>query len=119
MGPMRRQRLWPKDSGTIMALDSDDARGTAMQLVQAQKDLKANEDHKQSLETWIKWRMADASVCRIPGFGEITWKHAKASTEQVCDLSKLKAEFPDAFAATVAEKDKGGGRRFLVKPSVR
>jgi putative phage-type endonuclease len=111
------KHLWPKDNGKVIGLASEDALATVRSLERAKKELKDAEDRKTAAENWIKFRMEDASLCRIKGFGEVTWKYARASKEEVCDLAKLKAEFPDAFKATVTEKDKGGGRRFLVKPS--
>lgn len=110
------KKLWPKDSMKVMALDSDDARATVKALLSAKEELKAVDDRKTAAENWIKFRMEDASICKIPGMGEITWKSARPSKQEVCDLARLKAEFPDAFKSCVTVEEKGGGRRFIVKP---
>lgn len=108
--------LWPRDNGKVIALTSDDALATIQALEKAKKDLKDAEDRKTAAENWLKFRMEEASVCRVQGFGEVTWKHARPSKETVCDLIKLQADFPDAYKACVETKENGGGRRFLVKP---
>lgn len=110
------KRLWPKDRGQVIALSSDDALATVRALEQAKADLQAAEDRKTAAENWIKFRMGEASVARVVGYGEITWKSARPHSEAVCHLAKLRAEFPDAYAATVQIVPKGGGRRFLLKP---
>ena len=110
------RRLWPHDSGRIISLDSDDARATVHALLRAKDALKSAEDKKTAAENWLKFRMEDASTCKIPGVGEITWKYTRTHKDEVCDLGKLKADYPEIYAACVTMQEKGGGRRFLVKP---
>lgn len=110
------KHLYPKDTGKLITMDSTDARQTALALLQAKDQAKQAEDRKTALENWLKFRLEDASEATIPGFGRITWKSARPSRKEVVDLTKLKAEFPDAYEAAVRVEPSGGGRRFLIKP---
>ena len=110
------KRLWPKDTGQIISLPSDDAADTARGILQLKDEIAALEDRKSALENWFKWKMRDASVCKLPLFGEITWKSTLQHVEEIVDTTKLEQDFPEAHKACVSDIRKGGGRRFLVKP---
>ena len=110
------KRLYPKDSGALVVFDSDEARRTVAALTEAKEAVKKADDQKTAMENMVKFWMGEASVARIPGYGEITWKAARASTQAVCDLVALKTDYPEVYEKVVTMEEKGGGRRLLLKP---
>ena len=110
------KRLYPQDSGKIIALTSDDALATVLALEAARTDLKDAEDRKTAAENWVKFRMEEASVCRIPQYGEITWKRARGSKSLEVNEALLKEKYPEIYKEVIVEREREGARRFLLKP---
>jgi predicted phage-related endonuclease len=110
------KKLYPADSGRVITLEGPKVLAMLDVFRDAKLGLKAEESRKLAAESWLKNEIKDAAVAKIPGFGSITWKTTKSSPVEDIDLAKLKAEFPEAYAACFCVKTKPGHRVFLTKP---
>jgi len=111
------KRLYPSDTGKIITIDAPELIRAAADLDGIKARIKADETEKTRLENMLKSAIGDASEAVLDGFGSISWKRSKDSQRQMLDEEKLKAEFPEAFAACFITKLQPGSRRFLVKPA--
>jgi putative phage-type endonuclease len=111
------KKLYPSDTGKVLTIEAPELIHHAASLAKVKADLKELEEMKDQYENALKSAIGDASKAILPGFGEITWKQASPSTKESLDLEKLKAEFPDAYAACFTHKTIPGSRRFLLKPT--
>lgn len=111
------KRMYPRDSGKVLTIDAPELIQTATHLVSAKALVKKTEADITLFENQLKSAIGDASEAQLPGFGSITWKTAKDSTKESLDLDKLKADFPDAYAACFKTATKPGSRRFLLRPN--
>jgi predicted phage-related endonuclease len=111
------KRLYPRDSGRIITLDSTQALVAASVFQSTRAEIKSLEAQKEAAEGFLKDAMRDASEAVIPGFGNITWRAAKdGEAKEWVDLDLLKKDYPDAAAKCISMKPgKSGGRRFLLK----
>jgi len=111
------KRLYPTDTGKLITIDAPELIRAAADLDGIKARIKADETEKTRLENMLKSAIGDASEAVLNGFGSITWKRSKDSQRQMLDEEKLKAEFPEAYAACFITKTQPGSRRFLVKPA--
>ncbi len=111
------KRLYPKDTGKVLTMDAPELVEAARLLVSAKAVAKQAEADITLYENRLKSAMGDASEAVVPGFGSITWKCAKDSIKESLDLDKLKATYPDVYAACLTQEIRQGGRRFLLKPT--
>jgi putative phage-type endonuclease len=110
------KRLYPSDTGATLTIDAPELIAAATQLANEKKALKDLEERIGRYENMLKSAIGGASIAVLPGFGHITWKQAAPSTKEALDVEKLKAEFPDAYAACFKAETRPGSRRFLLKP---
>lgn len=111
------KRLYPSDTGKVLTIEAPELIRAATQLVIDKQAVKTLEESIGRYENMLKSAIGDAAEAVLPGFGAITWKRAKDSTKTMLDEEKLKAEFPDAYAACFKTQTLPGSRRFLVKPA--
>lgn len=110
------KRLYPRDTGKRITATAPELFHAALQLSQAKAAMKEAEDAKDHFENQIKSAMGDASEMALDGWGTITWKRAKDSTVDKLNLDKLKAQYPEAYAACLEREVRPGSRRLVVKP---
>ena len=106
------KRLYPRDSGKTVTLDSPEAVAMAGQFLDAKQDVKDFEDREAAAKGWIQNAMGDASKADIPGYS-CTWKNTKDG--KAFDMERFKAEHPDLWE--MCQKPKPGHRVFLLKPA--
>ena len=106
------KRLYPRDSGKTVTLDSPEAVAMAGQFLDAKQDVKDFEDREAAAKGWIQNAMGDASAADIPGYS-CTWKNTKDG--KAFDMERFKAEHPDLWE--MCQKPKPGHRVFLLKPA--
>lgn len=111
------KKLYPNDTGKTIVIEHPTLIQAASALVSAKALVKQTEAEITLYENQLKSAIGDASIATLPGFGEITWKQAAGSTKETLDLDKLKAEFPEAYAACFTSTFRSGSRRFLLKPT--
>lgn len=112
------KKLYPRDTGKIITMDAPELIDSAQQLIHLKQIAKQAEEEVGLYENRLKSAMGDASEAILPGFGRLTWKCAKDSISESLDVEKLKAAYPDIYAACLTQKVRPGGRRFLIKPEV-
>lgn len=112
------KKLYPRDTGKIITIEAPELIDSAQQLIHLKQIAKQAEEDVGLYENRLKSAMGDASEAILPGFGRLTWKCAKDSVSESLDVEKLKATYPDIYAACLTQKVRPGGRRFLVKPEV-
>lgn len=110
------RHLYPHDSGKIITLQDAELVAYALTLHDLRRQERELEANKLEAENKLKAAMADASEAVIPGFGRLTWRTAAPSKKLATNLDRLRAEYPDAYAACVTTEAKGSGRRFLLHP---
>ena len=106
------KRLYPRDSGKTITLDSPEAVAMAGQFLDAKQDVKDFEDREAAAKGWIQNAMGDASAADIPGYS-CTWKNTKDG--KAFDMERFKAEHADLWE--MYQKPKPGHRVFLLKPA--
>ncbi len=106
------KRLYPSDSGTVVALDNEEVRTVCQELIQAKASLKDLDTYKDAAEAYLKDHMKDASEATVPGWGTITWKNNKPS--QVFDKERFEKENADLYQKYLTERP--GARVFRLKP---
>lgn len=111
------KRLYPQDTGKIVTCEAPDLIKAAHDLSTAKAQVKSLEVTITQCENLLKSAMGDASELVLPGYGMITWKRAKDSTKTALDEERLKATYPDVYAACLKTETRPGSRRFLPKPT--
>ncbi|MHB1098131.1 MAG: YqaJ viral recombinase family nuclease [Burkholderiales bacterium] len=111
------KKLYPSDTGKTLVIEHPELINAAQLLVNAKALVKKTEADMTLYENQLKSAIGDASIARLPGFGEITWKQAASSSKDILDVDKLKAEFPEVYAACFRSETRAGSRRFLLKPT--
>lgn len=111
------KRMYPQDTGKIITIEAPELIQAATAMLAAKETIKQAEVVKTQCENMLKSAIGDASVAKLAGFGEITWKRAKDSTSEKLNMEKLKTAFPEAYAACLESETRPGSRRFLVKPA--
>lgn len=105
------KRLYPMDSGKVIALPENHALNAAG-FLSAKAEMEAAEERKATYEGLLKSAIADATTGTLPGY-TITWKSTKSG--QKFDADQFKQEHPDLWEQY--QKPTPGYRRFTVKPS--
>jgi putative phage-type endonuclease len=111
------KKLYPRDTGKVLTIQAPELIEAARQLVSAKALVKKVEADVTLYENQLKSAIGEASEAVLPGFGAITWKSAKDSVKESIDLDKLKAAYPEVYAACLTQELRHGGRRFLLKPT--
>jgi putative phage-type endonuclease len=111
------KRMYPKDTGKVLTVNAPELIEAANSLVALKTALKGYEADQTRYENMLKNACGDASEMILEGFGSITWKRAKDSVSEKLNVEKLKATYPDAYAACLEAKTRPGSRRFLIKPA--
>lgn len=111
------KKLYPSDTGKTLVIEAPPLIEAARLLVSAKAVVKQAEADIALYENQLKSAIGDASLAVLPGFGEITWKQASSTSKEILDVDKLKAEFPEAYAACFRSETRAGSRRFLLKPT--
>lgn len=106
------KKLYPRDSGKAITLDSPDAVAMVEQFLHAKDEMKVYEDMEAAAKGWLQAAMQDATYAEIPGY-ICSWKSTKAGT--AFDMERFKTEHPDLWASY--QTTKAGYRRFMVKPA--
>ena len=109
------KRLYGRDSGRVIQLDSPDVVEACRRLVRAKAILKEADSHKDEAEAYLKNEMKDAAYADVPGWGKISWRNDKAGkTFDEEAFAKAHANLHAKFLV-----DHQGARRFLVKPNTK
>lgn len=104
------KKLYPRDSGKTITLDSPEAAAMVAQYLGCREVLKDMEAKEAAAKGWIQAAMQDASTASVPGY-TLTWKSTKPSKR--FDEEAFKAAHPDLYQYYIAERP--GYRRFLLK----
>lgn len=111
------KRLYPQDTGKVLTIQAPELIRAAADLIEAKAQIKREEAVVTASENLLKSAIGDASEAILPGWGKITWKTAVPSVKESLDVDRLKADFPDAYAACLKRETRNSGRRFLLKPN--
>ena len=106
------KKLYPRDSGKTIVLDSLEAVAMVDQYLGCREVLKDMEAKEAAAKGWIQAAMQDASYAEIPGYA-VSWKSTKPSKH--FDEDALKAAHPEIYQQFI--KERPGYRRFLLKPA--
>lgn len=110
------KRLYPQDTGKVLMIEAPELIRTATALAADKLAAKLLEEEITRYENVLKSAIGDASEAKFPGFGSITWKRSKDSSKTFLDEEKIKATYPDVYAACLKTETRPGSRRFLLKP---
>ena len=110
------KKLYPKSTGLIKTLTTQDVYDTAVHVYDLKTKIATMKKAEFTMQNWLMWRMADAELALIPGWGKIAWKSTKDRTVWETDLVRLKQEFPDAYKAVTTKNIISGHRNFKLKP---
>jgi putative phage-type endonuclease len=108
-------RLYPKDSGRTVVLDTPEALRIAQELEEWKAAAKQAEEEIEKRKAWFQLAMQDASVATIPGWGSVTWKHGRSTTKTIVDEERLQ-QYPEAYAACCRVVQTTGARVFRMRP---
>lgn len=106
------KKLYPRDSGKTITLDTPEALAMVDQYLGTKEVLDDMKQKHDAAKGWLQQAMQDASTAIIPGY-QITWKSTKASKR--FDEDAFQAAHPDLYSTFV--KERPGYRRFLLKES--
>lgn len=104
------KKLYPRDSGKAITLDTPEALAMVDQYVGCREVLKDMEAKEAAAKGWIQNAMQDASYAEIPGYA-CSWKSTKPSKH--FDEDAFKAANPELYQQFM--KERPGYRRFVLK----
>lgn len=104
------KKLYPRDYGKTITLDSPEAVRMIEQYLKVKHDIKEFEDMEAAAKGWIQNAMQDATYAEILGY-TCSWKSTKPSKR--FDEDAFRAAHPDLYQQFIRERP--GYRRFLVK----
>lgn len=110
------KQLYPQDSGTVVTINDAEFLSHALGYLEWKTKEKEAEAAKIAEENFLKARLQDTMLAKVPGFGEFSWKTAAPARKEVLDLERFRAEQPDLYQKYLRVEMKASGRRFLVHP---
>lgn len=111
------KQLYPQDSGAVITIDDAEFLRHALGYLEWKTKEKDAETAKIAEENFLKASLQEATVAKVPGFGEISWRTAAPSHKEVFDVERFRADQPTLYAHYLRMESKASGRRFLVKPA--
>ena len=109
MGSLFAGTLHPDSTEEILVATDDETVGVARRYARLNLSIDQKQKEADETEAWLKFKMGNCGILKIPNVAEITWKTSK---RRGIDTEALRKKYPKIAKKLLKETS---SRRFLFK----